>query len=167
MWAALKRLLPIALLGVVPVAATIFWVAHDAHNGTLGIDFRAELYPEAKQVLHGENPFPSPHANLSSGVNQIFPIPAAVLAMPFTVLPIGAASAVFVLVQGVAVAATLRVMGVTDWRLYGLVALWPPTINALQNGNLTDRSWRCSVRLPGATATTATPPGSRSAWRWR
>lgn len=153
MWTTLKRVAPLVLLGVAPIAATVLWVVHDAHNGSLGIDFRAELYPEAKRVLHGEDPFPSPHADLSSGVNQIFPIPAALLAIPFTLLPAGAAAAVFVITQALALAGTLRVMGVTDWRLYGLVALWPATINALQNGNLTVMlallgavAWRCRGR---------------------
>jgi hypothetical protein len=36
----------------------------------------------------------------------------------------------------VAFAATLWLLGVTDWRVYGVVALWPPTIAELQTGNL-------------------------------
>jgi Glycosyltransferase family 87 len=135
-WSASKRLAPLALFGVAPVLAAVFWLTQSVHQG-MGIDFRVELYPEAKLVLHGHNPFPPPHADLSSGVNRIFPIPAALLATPFTFLPLGAAAAAFVIVQAVALAATLRVMGVTDWRVYGLVALWPATINALENGNLT------------------------------
>ncbi len=137
MWVALKRLAPAALLGVLPCVILVFWVVESVHEGNFGIDFKGELYPEAKLVLHGHNPFPPPHANLAGGVNRIFPVAAAILAIPLTVLPVGAASAVFVLLLGVSVVATLVVLGVTDWRLYGLVFLWPATISALQVGNIT------------------------------
>ena len=137
MWAALKRVAPPALLGALPVVILVFWVVESVHHGNFGIDFKGELYPEAKLVAHGKNPFPPSNANLSGGVNRIFPVPAAIAAIPFTVLPKGAATALFVILLAVAVAATLRVMGVTDWRLYGLVSLWPATISALQVGNIT------------------------------
>lgn len=137
MGVALKRLAPLALLGVLPIVILVFWVVQSVHQGNFAIDFKGELYPEAKLVREWRNPFPPPHANLAGGVNRIFPIPAAIAAIPFTVLPVGAAAAVFVTLLGLAVAATLRVMGVTDWRVYGLVFLWPPTISALQVGNIT------------------------------
>lgn len=134
---ALNRVAAPAFLGVLPVVITVFWVVESAHHGNLGIDFRGELYPEAKLVLHGHNPFPPPHANLRGGVNRIFPVPAAIAAIPFTLLPVGAASAAAVALLGLAAVATLWVMGVTDWRVYGLVFLWPATISALQVGNIT------------------------------
>ena len=137
MWVALKRLAPPAVFAVLPLVVGVFWVVESAHQGNLGIDFKGELYPEAKLVLHGHDPFPPPDANLAGGVNRIFPVPAAIAAIPFTLLPAGAAAAVFVALLGLGVAATLRVMDVTDWRLYGLVFLWPATISALQVGNIT------------------------------
>jgi Glycosyltransferase family 87 len=137
MWVAFRRLATPVVFGVLPVAVVIVWVVESVHQGNLGLDFRGELYPEAKLVLHGHNPFPRPGADLSGGVNRIFPIPSAILATPLTILSAHAAAAVFVALLGIAVAATLRVMGVTDWRVYGLVALWPPTISALQAGNVT------------------------------
>ena len=33
--------------------------------------------------------------------------------------------------------AILFVLGVRDWRCYGLVLLWPPVISAIQTGNVT------------------------------
>jgi Na+/melibiose symporter-like transporter len=36
-----------------------------------------------------------------------------------------------------AVLLTLRVLGVTDWRCYGLVLLWPPFLAAVKTGNIT------------------------------
>ena len=50
-----------------------------ARHGEFGVDFRHELYPEAKLLVHGENPFPPPDTDLSPGANRIFPVPAAAL----------------------------------------------------------------------------------------
>jgi alpha-1,2-mannosyltransferase len=125
------------LLGFLPLALLVFATAKAIHQNDLGVDFRSELYPEAKLVLHGRNPFPAANADLSGGVNRIFPVPAALLAVPLTVFPAKVAAAVFDIVLLAALGATLAAIGVRDWRVYGAVALWPPTIAALQTGNLT------------------------------
>jgi hypothetical protein len=70
-------------------------------------------------------------------VNRIFPIPAALLVAPLTILPVHVASAVFSLLLIGALAATLFILGVRDWRIYGVTALWPSTMAAVQTGNLT------------------------------
>ncbi len=136
MWLAFKRVAPIAFLGVLPLILLVIGALKTLHDGDLGVDFRHELYPEAKLVLHGTNPFPSRHADLSGGVNRIFTIPAALLVAPLTPLPPGAAAAVVAAILLGMVAATLRVLRVSDWRVYGTVLLWPPTIAAIQTGNL-------------------------------
>ncbi len=151
LWLALRRLAPPAFLGILPIALLTFAAASAIHDGSVGVDFRGEIYPEAKLVVHGENPFPAPDADLSGGVNRIFPIPAALLVAPLTALPDGAAAAVFTVVLFAALIGTLAVLGVQDWRVYGAVALWPATIAALQTGNL-------SILLGLLVAL---------AWRWR
>ena len=158
MRAAFLRIAPIAFLGVVPLVVFAIGVYSTHHKDNVGIDFRYELYPEAKLVLHGVNPFPSPHADLTSGQNRIFPIPGALLVAPLTALSASSAAAVFCLVLLALLALTLRVLEVRDWRVYGLVALWPPAISAVQTGNLTivlallvALAWRARERawLPG------------------
>jgi len=60
---------------------------------------------------------------------------------------------------GVAVA-VLAVLGVRDWRCYGIVLLWPPVLSAIQTGNVTlwlalaaALAWRYRDRLlPAALA---------------
>lgn len=147
----LGRVASICLLAVLPLALLVGAAVAAVHGGALGVDFRGELYPEASLVVHGHDPFPAPDADLSGGVERIFPIPAALLVGPLTALPAPAASAVWVALLLLALAATLHLLGVRDWRVYGLVALWPPTIAALQTGNLT---------IPLALAVAL-------AWRWR
>jgi hypothetical protein len=158
MRSAFAKLAPIAFLGVLPIALFVSAVLASHHKGNAGLDFRSELYPEAKLVLHGSNPFPAPDADLSSGLNNIFPIPAALLAAPFTVLPATTAAAVVCIVLLGLLGLTLWVLEVRDWQVYGLVVLWPGTIAAVQTGNLsivlallTALAWRTRDRrfLPG------------------
>jgi alpha-1,2-mannosyltransferase len=158
LWLALRRLGPPAFLGLLPLAVLAMAAASAIHHGNVGVDFRGELYPEAKLVVHGHNPFPPSGADLSRGVNRIFPVPAALLVGPLTALPAAAATAVFEVVLLTALVATLAVLGVRDWRVYGAVALWPSTIAALQTGNLSILlgllvalawRWRDSRLLPG------------------
>ena len=107
------------------------------HLNAVGLDFRGELYPEAKLILHGTNPFPAPTADLSSGVNRIWPVPAALLVAPLTVFSTQTASIVFTVLLVAALGLALWLLGVTDWRVYGIVGFWPPTLAAVQTGNMT------------------------------
>lgn len=133
---AFQRVASVTLLGLVPALLFVIGAREANATGSLGLDFRGELYPEAHYVLHGLNPFPRPDVALT-GVDRIYPIPAALLASPLTALPAGAATCVWLLLSLSALAAALWLLGVTDWRVYGVVALWPPTIAELQTGNLT------------------------------
>src|SRR5262249_8763060 len=136
-WAALKRVAPILVFAGLPLLV-LGLGAYDVHHaGNLGNDFRFELYPEAKRVLHWANPYPPSSADLSNGRNRIYPIPAALLVSPLTLLSPAWAAGVDVALLLALLAATLWVLDVRDWRVYGVVALWAPAFAALQTGNLT------------------------------
>jgi hypothetical protein len=124
-------------LGVVPVVLIVYAAAAVAITHSMAVDFRGELYPEARMVLHWQNPFPPPDADLSNGINRIYPIPAALLAVPFTLLPLNAAAVAYSVFLIVCLAFTLYLLGIRDWRIYGVTALWPSTLAAIQTGNLT------------------------------
>src|SRR3954451_6544612 len=134
---ALRKVSPPFFLGVLPVILLVYSAYVVVTSHSVAVDFRAELYPEAKLVLQGVNPFPLPDADLSGGVNLIYPIPAALLVAPLTLVSIHVASAVYTLLLLVLLGATLYVLGIRDWRIYGAVALWPSTMAAVQTGNLT------------------------------
>lgn len=125
--AALERLLPYAVFAALPAAVvvTMFVVAVD--TGPLAWDFRNELYPQAKQLLEGTNPYPE----------ALWPPLATTVAMPFTVLPSQAAGVAFALGGLVCMALALWLVGVRDWRVYGVVGLWPPVLTDIRIAHLT------------------------------
>ena len=100
-------------------------------------DFRNELYPEAKLLLDWESPFPDPEAPLQYGHNLIWPPVAAFLAAPFTVLSPVAADWAIALVGLACFFLSLRIVGVRDWRVYGVLVLWPSVIGEIRVSHLT------------------------------
>jgi hypothetical protein len=135
---AFRRIGPPIFLGLLP-AVLLVWVLvlEVVGDNSFAVDFHHELYPQANLVLDGENPYPPPDADLSDGTNTIWPIAAVALVAPLAPLPAGAADSLMTAVVIASFAGALLVMGVRDWRVFGAVVLWPPTINAIQTANLT------------------------------
>ena len=96
-------------------------------TGPLAHDFKNELYPQAEDLLAGRNPWPE----------AIWPPMAAVVAMPFTILPPTAANVAIGLVGLACMAAALWLVGVRDWRVYGVVGLWPSVLGDIRIAHLT------------------------------
>ena len=131
-----RKAAEIGLLGLLPVLLGGWVALLAARTGNYAVDFRGELYPEAKLVVHGADPFPSTSAVLHFPA-LIWPVPAAVLISPFTALSPTHAGAVFSLLLVASIVGTLAILGIRDWRIYGLVALWPAAISSVQAGNVT------------------------------
>jgi hypothetical protein len=133
---AFRRVIGVALLGVLPivVAVAMFVVASD---GSLSVDFHHELYPEAQLLLDWENPFPGPDAELQYGHNLIWPPLAAFLVAPFTILGPSAADWAIAIAGLAAFLGSLRIVGVRDWRVVGAFALWPQVIGEMRVSHLT------------------------------
>ena len=134
---AARRLAPILLFGVLPVAVAIGMFATASSSNSLAADFHNELYPEAKLLLDWTNPFPSPDAALEYGHNLIWPPLAAFLVAPLTVLPAGTASWVIALVGVGCSLLSLRIVGVRVWRVYGVFAMGPQVIGEIRISHLT------------------------------
>src|SRR4051812_31832583 len=106
-------------------------------NGSFAIDFHNEIYPEAKDLLNGHNPYPSITADLSNGSNRIWPPLAAYLVSPLTALSPSIADGVMVLIGLAAFAAALWITRVRDWRVYGAASLWGAVISDTRTAHLT------------------------------
>jgi hypothetical protein len=125
--AALRRLAPIVLFVALPVAVVTTMFTIGLVTGPLAHDFNLELYPQAEDLLAGRNPWPE----------AIWPPLAAAVAMPFTILPPTAANVAVGLVGLACMAAALWLVGVRDWRVYGVVGLWPSVLGDIRIAHLT------------------------------
>lgn len=147
------RAAEIALLGVVPVLALVLALAAYAGDDRLALDFHNEIYRQADAVVHGREAYETPGADLSDRSSLLWPMAAVLPVVPLTAVPAGVADWLATLAVIASLAATLAVLGVRDWRVYGAVLLWPATIEAIQTANaslpltlLVALAWRCRDR---------------------
>ena len=123
--ARLAGAITVVIFGVLPFVLVASALTHWQREGTLAWDFHHELYPQARTMLAGDNPYPSGDHDPRTGTNWVWPPAAALLISPLTILATNAADVVAALIGLAAFAAALWVVGVRDWRVYGVVALWP------------------------------------------
>ena len=122
-------------------------------------DFR-QFYGAASAILSGESPYLDSVDSMTvwGGPYPYPPLPALV-AIPLTALPLEVAGLLVMVVLVAVALAVPWVLGVRDWRCYGLLLLWPPVISAIQTGNVTlwfalaaAIAWRLRDRLFASSA---------------
>jgi hypothetical protein len=127
----------VAVFGVLPLFAVAFVVA-DLASGEAGWAFREAFLGAAEAVLRGDNPYPAvTDPAFERGTAYVYPPVTALLVTPFTLVPSDIAVVLFALLLVASVPATLAVLGVRDWRCYGLALLWPPVLSAVHVENIT------------------------------
>jgi hypothetical protein len=143
--AALRRVAPIAFFVAVPIVVVTTMFVVGLVTGPLAHDFGNELYPQAKAILAGDNPYPE----------AIWPPLAAAVTMPFTIFPPTVADIAIGLLGLACTAGALWLVGVRDWRVYGIVSLWPPVLGDIRIAHLTPLlcllaalAWRYRDRQP-------------------
>jgi len=132
---ALRRTAELLLLGAVPLVALVLALAAYAGDNRLALDFHHELYRQADAVVHGHDAYESPDADLSDRSNLLWPMAAVLPVVPFTALPAGVADWLATAAVIASLVAALAVLRVRDWRVYGVVLLWPATIEGIQTAN--------------------------------
>jgi Glycosyltransferase family 87 len=127
----------IAFFGLLPALTTVVLFASAIETDSVAMDFR-QFYAAAEVILRGESPYlPSGEPLTEWGGPYPYPPLPALIAAPLTVLsPLAAGLLVMAVLVGVALAIP-AVLGIRDWRCYGMVLLWPPVISAIQTGNVT------------------------------
>ncbi len=156
----LLRALEVVVCGLLPLVALYYAIAPVALGERAATDFNRAFYPAAEAVLAGEGLY-SKGEIMAGGdeliVEYVYPPLVAIAATPLTVLSVDVAEVVFQIVLVLALVATLAVVGVRDWRCYGLAFLWPPVTDAVTTGNVTlllglaaALSWRFRDRPPVA-----------------
>ena len=155
----LRRIVEISTFAALPLIALAIGLTTFSDQDRLALDFHHELYPQAELVVDGRHPYPPPDADLSDGTNTIWPIAAVLPVVPLTAFSPEAADWIATTIVLVSLVATLWVLGIRDWRLYGVTLLWPPVIDAYQTANVTlplallvAVTWRYRDRPLGAGA---------------
>ena len=119
-----------------PLTLALLLVARFAAGKHFGFDYKP-LWQASHHVFHGESPYPPPHASALRDEQQfVYPPIAAVMAAPLAVFPFIVAAILFAAIELVGTVLTLRVLGVRDWRCYGLALLWLPVIENILIGSI-------------------------------
>jgi hypothetical protein len=124
------------MLAVLPAAtlAMLFWAGQDV----IAWDFQRSFRPAADAVMNGISPYPPPVLESMADRAAFVYLPlGAILFVPFVALPPYAGGLVATALVVVLSLVALRILGVRDWRCYGLAFLSPAMVSAIQTTNLT------------------------------
>jgi alpha-1,2-mannosyltransferase len=117
----------------------------------------------AHSIVHGRSPFPpATPAALAHGDKYVYPPVTALLLAPLAFFPLVAGKALFLLLALGCVLLALRLLGVRDWRCYGLALLTAPVLDTVSLGAISSMLllgvavvWRYRDRPSVAGAVTA------------
>ncbi len=124
-----------ACFAVLPTLSVVVALATFSSQQRIGLDFTT-AYEQAKLVADGVSPYVSPDTDVSGGSIGAWPITAILPAVPLTLLARGMAIWVATFTALATILATLLVLRVRDWRVFGVVLLWAPAIDAYQTANV-------------------------------
>jgi hypothetical protein len=133
---ALRRVATIIAFAIVPIIVTVGSIYALVGHG-FAIDFDGQFWPAGHRLLHGLSPYDLGWQDIQRDVAFPYgPIPA-LLFVPFGLLPVDVADGLFAGLCIAAVPLTLWLLGVRDWRIYGVVFLWQPVVSAWATANVT------------------------------
>jgi glycosyl transferase family 87 len=148
---SMRRALEHGLLGVLPVALTVWLAASWLAGHAVAVDFDHAYWSAGQRVLHGASPYLWSQAQIAASWAFVYPAVAAILFAPAALLPRGVDDLLATAVCWACLFGALRAVDVRDWRLYGLCLLLSPVVAAWHTANLS---------LPLAF-------GLALVWRWR
>jgi alpha-1,2-mannosyltransferase len=124
---------PAVLLGAT-LTALVIYVAATGH--IWGFDFRGGVWAAGRDILAGRSPYaaPDPAKLLAQGNAYIPPPLLAFLFSPLAFLPFAPAVVLFGVACTAALVLALWIVGVRDWRVYGLALTSFPFVASLGMG---------------------------------
>jgi hypothetical protein len=176
------RVLAVVLFGILPCALLLLILISDFHGGTgsWAIDFNGNFRVPAKEILQGISPYHPDELvrvrqavaaghrpdEFQKGVFAAYPAPALLAGLPFAWLPQALAEWLWAALMLAAGGLALRLVGVRDWRVYGVALLGPSAISSVLFGAVDfalvlglaacwrwrDHALRCGVALGGIIA---------------
>ena len=131
------RLASVMFLAVLPVLTIFVLFASALDSDSVAIDFW-QFYRAAETILDGNTPYlPAGEPLTAWGGPYPYPPLPALVAIPFTALPLQTAGLVVMAMLIVVALAIPFVLDVRDWRCYVILLVWPPVVSAIQTGNVT------------------------------
>ncbi len=131
----------ILLCGALPLVALYYALGPVAFGDRQAADFHFNYYYAAEAIRAGENFYPTGGFVVRGPddliIDYVYPPLVAIATVPWTLMPVGLAESIFQVLLVAAFVGTLGVLGVRDWRCYGLAFLWPPVTDAVSTGNVT------------------------------
>jgi alpha-1,2-mannosyltransferase len=103
----------------------------------VAVDFHTAYWTAGSRILHGLSPYSWNQQQISGGAAFVYPALSALFFAPFALIGRGISEILFMSLCIVLVPATLRVLNVRDYRVYGVSLLWLPVFVAWQTSNLT------------------------------
>jgi hypothetical protein len=162
-----RRVLVVLLFGILPASLLLAILVGSFRSGTgaWAIDFDGNFLRPAHEILRGVSPYhPGELVHVRAavaagqrpdefhdGVFPAYPAPALLIGVPFSYLPLGLAEWIWAACMLLAGGLALRLVGVRDWRVYGIALLTPAAM---------------SSALLGAVDF-ALMLGIAACWRWR
>ncbi len=125
--------LPAILVGLFTIGVIGHHFAFDFHT----------FWTAARQIRKGRSPYPAASAiataHSATGNYQFFvyPPPFVLALVPFSLVPFAAAAALFTVLLLGCLFVALPVLGVRDWRCYGVMFAAIPTLSSLRLGEVT------------------------------
>ncbi|MBD0328522.1 MAG: DUF2029 domain-containing protein [Thermoleophilia bacterium] len=135
--AAARRVGSLLVFAVGPVALTVAVLQKATSLGVgfgLGFDYGA-VWRAGRRILDGASPYPAPvPEHLIAEDQYVYPPITAIVGSPLSLLPFDVAAAAVSLLLIGAVALTLWVLGVRDWRCYGAAFLAGGVLHGIRLG---------------------------------
>jgi hypothetical protein len=127
--AAERGPLALALYAEVPLLCVGFYIWSIAHSRNWVMQDFMAIRAGARDVLNGVSPYPSADpVAIAHATHLVYPPLIAYLFVPFALLPYTVSAALYLCLALGAVALSLRLLCVRDWRCYGLTFLWFPVV---------------------------------------
>ncbi len=119
------------LLGVLPILTVpvVVLLTHSLHN--FAVDFHSWYWPAGRRLLEGRSPY-----TLAPVQALNYPAPAALLFVPFALLPHVIADWLFSALVLAAGPVSLWLLGIRDWRIFGIIMFWQPVIVGYETANV-------------------------------
>ena len=126
------------LFAVAPVVITGGLIALSLQLNRFATDFQGNYWIAARAMLRGSSPYVAARlVDVTRAAGFLYPAVGALLIAPFGLLSRSLGGFLFAGLNIAALPVALKMLGVRDWRVYGLVFLWLPVVSAWQTANVT------------------------------